>query len=76
MSKSSLPLAGWRPRREFIEAHPELRIVLPSPTSLDWALRSHRSALGRFLAKRGRDVLIHDEAASVLAELLLRPEAA
>jgi hypothetical protein len=76
MSKSPLPLAGWRPRREFIAAHPELRVVLPSPTSLDWALRSHRSALARFLAKRGRDTLIHDEAASVLAELLLRPEAA
>jgi len=48
----------------------------PAPRRFDWALRSHRSALGRFLAKRGRDVLIHDEAASVLAELLLRPEAA
>lgn len=76
MSESPLPLAGWRLRREFIEAHPELRVVLPSPTSLAWALRNHRSTLARFLAKRGRDVLIHDEAASVLAALLLRPEAA
>ena len=75
MSKSPLPLAGWRPRRDFVEAHPELRIVLPNPTSLDWALRAHRTALGRFLAKRGREVLIHDEAGPVLTELLLRPEA-
>jgi len=76
MTESTLPLAGWRLRREFIDAHPELRIVLPSPTSLDWALRSHRGALARFLAKRGREVLIHDEAAPILTELLLRPVAA
>ena len=76
MSNTPLPLAGWRSRRAFIEAHPELIVVLPSASSLDWALRNHRSTLARFLAKRGRDTLIHDEAAPVLADLLLRPEAA
>ena len=76
MAQSPLPLAGWRRRREFLDAHPELRVVLQHPTSLDWALRIYRKPLARYLAMCGRDGMIHDEAAPILAELLLRPVAA
>lgn len=70
---ADLPLSGWQRRGEFLDGHPELRRLLPNSSSFEWALRVHRTALSPYLRRLGREVLIHDAAASVLPALLLRP---
>jgi hypothetical protein len=70
---SNLPLDGWRRRSMFLEKHPSLQVLVPNLTSLDWVLRSRREELSPYLRRHGREVLIHDQAADVLPDLLLKP---
>lgn len=69
----TLPLDGWRRRQAFLEKHSDLHGLIPTQTSLDWVLRIHRSSLSPYLRRHGRETLIHDQAASVLPELVLKP---
>jgi hypothetical protein len=71
-AQKELPVSGWRPRATFLDQHPELRSLLPNASSFDWALRVNRAQLEPYLRRRGRQVLIHDAAAGVLPDLLLK----
>ena len=68
-----LALDGWRRRPAFLEKHTDLQSLIPNSTSLEWVLRVHRRSLSPYLRRHGREVLIHDAAAAVLPDLLLKP---
>jgi hypothetical protein len=73
VSTNELPVAGWQRRDVFLEEHPELRTLLPTPASFDWTLRVNRAELAPYLRRFGRELLIHRAAATVLPGLLLKP---
>jgi len=73
MNEEGLSLDGWRQRRVFLAEHPEFHVFWPSLASFDWMLRIRRRALAPYLRRRGREILIHEAAAAVLPDLVLRP---
>jgi hypothetical protein len=73
MATKKLSPGGWRRQDEYLTLHPELRGLLRNRTSLQWALRIHREALKPYLGRVGKALVVHDDAAPVLASVMVVP---
>jgi hypothetical protein len=73
MAVKALSPGGWRRQGEYLDLHPELSGLLRNRTSLQWALRVHRAALKPYLGRVGKALVVHDDAAPVIATLMVTP---